>query len=308
MNAFEQWLNDAIEKSDETAIGWATWLVDNTPFMPQQAKDIFHQLIPYFAGQSAWPFPTQWTSWQFFTGEVNAKQSVLEELLDLVGVTLAQDKGHFYVQSAKHPNEIYKCEFSLNRMGYAYGLKVSKILRFLSKLLKKLQGAEWVKKAAAALSKFLLRAAKYSKRLDRAIDGLPKGAKDTLDKVIGEANAVLDGWGGQGPLQNIRRSVFNHQAPINELGDPTGLFGPLFLVDVGVTILGQLKLILTTMGGPIHERLGWMPFAYRYFGASFGYGIQLSADVGLNIAFGEVHTITKYDARTGKSSPVKRPS
>lgn len=298
LNPF-QWFIDKM-------IDGATPNIENLP-VPQQVKDAMRVLLPIFKGDQVLPFPSQYTSWQYFTGEAEASKNLLGELLDLFGVTMEAEKGHFAVQSTLHPEHVYKCEFSVGRGGYAFGIPLGRVLRFVSKALKKLQkAAPWVAKAAAALRKAILLAARHSRRLQRVIDKTP-GAQDQVDKVIEGLNSALDGWGGEGPLQNIRRSILNLQNPSAERGPPTGLFGPIFIIDLGITLVGNLRLILLFMGGPVHGLLGWMPFAYKYMGVNFGYGVQLAADVAMNIAWGEVQTITETNAKTGAKRTIPRP-
>lgn len=298
LNPF-QWFIDKM-------IDGATPNIENLP-VPQQVKDAMRVLLPIFKGDQVLPLPSQYTSWQYFTGEAEASKNLLGELLDLFGVTMEAEKGHFAVQSSLHPEHVYKCEFAIGRGGYSFGIPLGKVLRFISKALKKLQkGAPWVAKAATALRKAILLAARHSRRLQRVI-GRIEGGDTAVEKAIEGLNSALEGWGGEGPLQNIRRSILNLQNPSAERGPPTGLFGPIFIIDLGITLVGNLRLILLFMGGPVHGLLGWMPFAYKYMGVNFGYGVQLAADVAMNIAWGEVQTITETNAKTGAKRTIPRP-
>jgi hypothetical protein len=47
------------------------------------------------------------------------------------------------------------------------------------------------------------------------------------------------------------------------------------------------------MGGPVHEWLGWLPIAYRYFGVNMGYGARIAAQIDGGISFGKVTKCTK---------------
>jgi hypothetical protein len=275
--------------------------------VPPEVRDMLQRLLPILKGQNALNLPSQWTSWQYFTGEAEASKNVLGELLDFVGVTLEDEKGHFTVQSTRHPEHLYKCEFSLGRGGYAYGIPLARILRFLSKALRKLsQAAPWIRMAADALRRGIIQLARANRRLARAIERA-EGADVAVERAITEFNKILEGWGSEVPLQNIRRSLLNLQNPTAEMGPPTGLFGPIFVIDIGVTIIGNIKLLLIFMGGPVHWLLGWNPLAYKYIGVNFGYGVQLSADVALNIAYGHVTKITETNSRTGGTRDIPRP-
>lgn len=276
----------------------------NLPF-PEEAKRILRTLLPFFRG-GAWPLPSQHTSWQFFTGESETSTNIIGELLSFVGVTLESDKGHFSVQSRYHPQHRYDCEFSLNRVGYAYGLKVGKILRFLSKWLAKVKAAYWIRAAVNALRNALIVWARFNKRLQRVIEKVPQGQQG-IDQAMEAVNGFLEGWGSEVPLQTIRRNLFNVQDPVVEQGPPTGLFGPIFILDLGITIIGQVRLVLLFMGGPWHGLLGWMPLAYKYVGVNFAYGVQLAAEAGASLAYGHVEKITEHDSSTGTSRVIPRP-
>jgi hypothetical protein len=306
--SFEELLNSMGSATDEFVIDHFDQLVD-WMYLPDQVKSTLKELAPFVMGRQAFPpVGTQWTSWQYFTGQVDASQGVIAKLLDLVGVKVEEDTGTFYVVSSRHPEQIYKLDMILEKSGYAFGLKVSKILRFLTKMLQELKAAPWVLKAVEGLRTMVVLYAKYSKRLERLTKKLPKDAQKKIEEgskqVVDKVNGILDGVTGQGPLQNIRRSPFNAQEAKVEKGAPTGLLGPIFIVDVGLTVVGEIKLIFMFMGGPVWGALEQMPFAYKYFGTSLGYGAHLSAEAGFNIAFGYVTSVTEIDAKTGQSKLV----
>jgi hypothetical protein len=297
---WEKWIDQSIQNGIDAANGWP---------IPEPMKDAWRKLLPILQGKSVFPFPLsgQHTSWQFFTGEVDSQSSVLGEIASIIGVTLADDKGHFFVQSSKHPQDLYRCDFKMGVGGFAFGIPIGRIVKWLSKAIKLLKHAPKMKKAADALRNALVHIEKVRRKLAKGKDA---------ELALKIANKVLDGWlHGEVPLQNIRRSLLNLQNEEVELGPPTGLYGKVIAIVPGISLGGKAQLVFLFMGdhafsdlsGPLKSVadavFGWNPFAYRYMGAYAAFGLNLAAEVELLIKFGDMIQIK--EVKTGKV--IQRP-